>query len=65
MHPKNDMAKASRLIDIKVTPIINRKKSLEGMVAMAARAIWKGSISFGLVNIPFRFFPLHKTEVVN
>ena len=25
-RPKNDMAKASRLIDIKVMPIINRKK---------------------------------------
>jgi DNA end-binding protein Ku len=26
------------------------------MAAMAARAIWKGSISFGLVNIPIQVF---------
>ena len=33
------------------------------MVAMAARAIWKGSISFGLVNIPIQVFSaMHKEE---
>ena len=28
-----------------------RKKARTGMAAMAARAIWKGTASFGLVNI--------------
>jgi DNA end-binding protein Ku len=33
------------------------------MVAMAARAIWKGSISFGLVNIPIQVFSAtHKED---
>src|SRR5919112_243860 len=33
------------------------------MAAMAARAIWKGSISFGLVNIPIQVFSaMHKEE---
>src|SRR5919107_1619223 len=33
------------------------------MVAMAARAIWKGSVSFGLVNIPIQVFSaMHKEE---
>jgi DNA end-binding protein Ku len=32
------------------------------MAAMAARAIWKGSISFGLVNIPIQVFPATQKE---
>jgi DNA end-binding protein Ku len=32
------------------------------MVAMAARAIWKGSISFGLVNIPIHAFSATQKE---
>jgi DNA end-binding protein Ku len=32
------------------------------MVAMAARAIWKGSISFGLVNIPIEAFSATQKE---
>jgi DNA end-binding protein Ku len=32
------------------------------MVAVAARAIWKGSISFGLVNIPIQVFSASQEE---
>src|SRR5688572_12464782 len=32
------------------------------MAAMAARAIWKGSISFGLVNIPIQVFSAIQKE---
>jgi DNA end-binding protein Ku len=32
------------------------------MAAMAARAIWKGSISFGLVNIPIQVFSATQKE---
>src|SRR5918992_295432 len=32
------------------------------MAAMAARAIWKGSISFGLVNIPIQVFSATQNE---
>jgi DNA end-binding protein Ku len=32
------------------------------MVAMAARSIWKGSISFGLVNIPIQVFSATQKE---
>jgi DNA end-binding protein Ku len=32
------------------------------MVAVAARAIWKGSISFGLVNIPIQVFSASQKE---
>src|SRR5918995_2584600 len=32
------------------------------MAAMAARAIWKGNISFGLVNIPIQVFSATQTE---
>jgi DNA end-binding protein Ku len=32
------------------------------MVAMAARSIWKGSISFGLVNIPIQVFSATQRE---
>src|SRR5215210_4559228 len=39
------------------------RKAHEGMAAMAARAIWKGSISFRLVNIPIQVFSaMHKEE---
>jgi hypothetical protein len=38
------------------------EKSPEGMAAMAARAIWKGSISFGLVNIPIQVFSATQKE---
>jgi hypothetical protein len=41
-----------------------RKKPTEGMAAMAARAIWKGSISFGLVNIPIQVFLLRKRKTI-
>jgi DNA end-binding protein Ku len=32
------------------------------MAAMAARAIWKGSVSFGLVNIPIQVFSATQKE---
>jgi len=32
------------------------------MAAMAARAIWKGSISFGLVNMPIQVFGATQKE---
>ena len=32
------------------------------MVAMVARSIWKGSISFGLVNIPIQVFSATQKE---
>jgi non-homologous end joining protein Ku len=32
------------------------------MAAMAARAIWKGSISFGLMNIPIQVFSATQKE---
>jgi DNA end-binding protein Ku len=38
------------------------RKAHEGMAAMAARAIWKGSISFGLVNIPIQVFSATQRE---
>src|SRR5919107_2918704 len=34
----------------------------EAMAAMAARAIWKGNISFGLVNIPIQVFSATQKE---
>jgi hypothetical protein len=34
----------------------------EAMAAMAAKAIWKGSISFGLVNIPIQVFSATQKE---
>jgi DNA end-binding protein Ku len=37
-------------------------KSSKGMAAMAAKAIWKGSISFGLVNIPIQVFSATQNE---
>jgi DNA end-binding protein Ku len=37
-------------------------KSSNGMAAMAARTIWKGSISFGLVNIPIQVFSATQKE---
>jgi DNA end-binding protein Ku len=33
-----------------------------GMAAMAARSIWKGAISFGLVNIPIQVFSTEQKE---
>jgi DNA end-binding protein Ku len=38
------------------------EQKLGGMAAMAARAIWKGSISFGLVNIPIQVFSANQRE---
>jgi DNA end-binding protein Ku len=38
------------------------RKAHEGMAAMAARARWKGSISFGLVNIPIQVFSATQKE---
>ncbi|HEU4824738.1 MAG TPA: Ku protein [Nitrososphaeraceae archaeon] len=38
------------------------KKGLSRMAAMAARAIWKGSISFGLVNMPIQVFSAPQRE---
>ena len=36
-------------------PSINRESSSQGMAAMAVRAIWKGTVPFGSVNIvPFQ-----------
>jgi hypothetical protein len=35
---------------------IIERKAHRGLAVMAARAIWKGSISFGLVNIPGQVF---------
>jgi non-homologous end joining protein Ku len=32
------------------------------MAAMAARSIWKGAISFGLVNIPIQVFSAEQKE---
>jgi DNA end-binding protein Ku len=37
-------------------------KARKGMAAMAAHAIWKGSISFGLVNIPIQVFSATQRE---
>ena len=34
----------------------------EAMAAMTARAIWKGNISFGLVNIPIQVFSATQKE---
>ena len=36
----------------------------EAIAAMAARAIWKGDISFGLVNIPIQVFSATQKEEV-
>ena len=38
------------------------EKARQGMAAMAARAIWKVSISFGLVNIPIQVFSATQKE---
>jgi non-homologous end joining protein Ku len=38
-------------------------KSPQGMAAMAARAIWKGSIYFGLVNIPIQAFSVQQRSL--
>ena len=38
------------------------QKLTEGMAVMAAHAIWKGSISFGLVNIPIQVFSATQRE---
>jgi non-homologous end joining protein Ku len=40
------------------------QQKLKEMAAMAARAIWKGSISFGLVNIPIQVFQLHREKTI-
>lgn len=40
-------------------PKLNRERRRE---SFAVRAIWKGSISFGLVNIPIALFPATRTE---
>jgi DNA end-binding protein Ku len=41
--------------------LLNERK-LSGMAAMAAKSIWKGSISFGLVNIPIQVFSATQKE---
>ena len=60
LYRKRNIAKATELClqdHIEPKPFYNcREKLTEGMAAMAARAIWKGSISFGLVNIPIQVF---------
>jgi DNA end-binding protein Ku len=38
------------------------EEEAQAMAAMAARAIWKGSISFGLVNIPIQVFSATQKE---
>src|SRR5918995_4719199 len=48
-------------VDIKILRHILLRVGL-GMAAMAARAIWKGSISFGLVNIPIQVFSATQKE---
>jgi hypothetical protein len=42
--------------------IIIRLKAMAAMAASGARAIWKGSISFGLVNIPIQVFSATQKE---
>ncbi|HET9357225.1 MAG TPA: Ku protein [Nitrososphaeraceae archaeon] len=44
------------------SPLTFRVRAHRGMAAMAARAIWKGSISFGLVNIPIQVFSATQKE---
>jgi DNA end-binding protein Ku len=39
-----------------------RTKAHEGIAAMAVHSIWKGSISFGLVNIPIQVFSATQKE---
>jgi non-homologous end joining protein Ku len=46
-------------INLECHKLSNRGKA---MAAMAARAIWKGSISFGLVNIPIQVFSATQKE---
>jgi DNA end-binding protein Ku len=41
---------------------VQRKLKVRGHTPMAARAIWKGSISFGLVNIPIQVFSATQKE---
>jgi DNA end-binding protein Ku len=48
--------------DIKILCHLLLSKGSKGMAAMAARAIWKGSISFGLVNIPIQVFSATQRE---
>ena len=56
------------MILAKATPfssiVINKAetKKLSWISAVAARAIWKGSISFGLVNIPIQVFSATQKE---
>jgi hypothetical protein len=42
--------------DINILCHLLLSKGSKGMAAMAARAIWRGSILFGLVNIPIQVF---------
>ena len=50
-------------VDIKSKrELLLSKGSQRGMAAMAARAIWKGSISFGLVNIPIQAYSATQKE---
>jgi DNA end-binding protein Ku len=48
--------------DIKILCHLLLGKGSKGMAAMAARSIWKGNISFGLVNIPIQVFSATQKE---
>ena len=48
--------------DINILCHLLLSKGSKGMAAMAARSIWKGSISFGLVNIPIQVFSATQKE---
>ena len=50
------------LQDINILCHLPLSKGSKGMAAMAARAIWKGSKSFGLVNIPIQVFSATQKE---
>src|SRR5206468_6626864 len=40
----------------------NRDRSLRAVICLAMRAIWKGSISFSLINIPISLYPATRRE---
>jgi non-homologous end joining protein Ku len=42
-----------------------RLKAMAAMAASSARDIWKGSISFVLVNIPIQVFATQKEDILH
>ena len=54
----NNNYSSSSLFNIR--PEYNRYRGMAQV--MAARAIWKGSVSFGLVNIPIQVFSATQKE---